>query len=142
LFWPLRSMSPAAMAWLDRALVGGSVSGRVAVRGDLADWPFHNHAGLFPAQADVRGATLDYHDEWPDAERIEATARFINTGLDVQATSLETMDVEVGPAHAAIADFGDAVLELEANGQGSGVNLLRYLRATPVGRRFREQIEG
>lgn len=142
LFWPLRTMSPKAMGWLDRALVGGSVSGRAAVRGDLEDWPFRNHAGLFIAQADVRDATLDYHEEWPQAEHIEATARFINTGLDVQASSLATMDIKVGPAHAAIGDFGDALLDLEAKGQGSGASLLRFLRATPVGRRFREQIEG
>ena len=141
LFWPLRTMSPKAMGWLDKALVGGSVSGRAVVHGDLADWPFDNRAGLFVAQADVRDATLDYHDDWPHAAHIDATARFVNTGLDVAASSLETMDIKVAPAHAAIADFGDAVLELEANGQGSGANLLRFLRATPVGRRYREKIE-
>ena len=142
LFWPLRVMSPNAMSWLDRALVGGTVSGRAVVRGDLADWPFHDRTGLFLAQAEVREATLDFHRDWPPAERIDAVARFVNKGLDVQADALRTMEIEVAPARAVIAEFGDARLELEAQGKGSGADLLRYLRVTPVGRRFREQLDG
>lgn len=142
LFWPLRVMSPNAMSWLDRALVGGTVSGRAIVRGDLADWPFNDRTGLFLAQAEVHEATLDFHPDWPPAERIDAIARFVNKGLDVQADALRTMNLEVAPAHASIAEFGDALLELEAQGRGSGADLLGYLRATPVGRRFREQLDG
>src|SRR5690606_22481191 len=92
-FWPVNVMPASAVGWLDRALVGGSVHGRIVVRGDLADWPFRDRSGIFLAQAEVEDAVLDYHEDWPRAEGIDATARFLGTGLEVEARAVRTMKV-------------------------------------------------
>ena len=43
-FWIRHLMSPAAINWLDMALVDGHVrNGRAIVSGDLDDWPFRNN---------------------------------------------------------------------------------------------------
>lgn len=141
LFWPTITMPPQAVRWLDRGLVDGRIlGGRVAIRGDLADWPFHNRAGRFIAQGEIADAKLAYHEEWPPAERIRAIATFINDGMHVEATHAATMGIEVDEASATIEDFGSAVLDLAARGKGTGPNLLAFLRATPIGRRWQEQI--
>ncbi len=143
LFWPTRSMSPQSVQWLDRALVGGRlVGGRVAIRGNLADWPFHDRAGRFIARGEVEDATLAYHEDWPVADRVNAVATFINDGMNIEATQIATMGLAIDAASATIEDFGPLVLNLAAKGKGSGPNMLAFLRATPLGKRWQEQLKG
>lgn len=142
LFWPVNTMPPQAIAWLDRALVAGKlVDGRVAIRGDLADWPFHNHAGYFVARGEVDDAVLDYHPQWPQAENIHAIATFINDGMQVDASSVTSMGNTVQAASATIADFGPLVLDLDVKDEGSASNLLAFLRATPIGKRYADPLK-
>jgi len=142
LFWPVNVMPPPAVHWLDRALVDGRlVDGRVAIRGDLADWPFHNHAGYFVARGEIDDTVLDYHPQWPRAENVHAVANFINDGMQVDATSATSMGNTVQSASATIADFGPLVLDLDVKGEGSASNLLAFLRATPVGKRYADPLK-
>jgi uncharacterized protein (TIGR02099 family) len=142
LFWPTPTMSQKAINWLDRALVGGHiVDGRVALIGDLANWPFHDDSGRMIARAELVDTTLDYDSSWPRAEKLHAIATFVNDGVQVDADSAEAMGNRVTEAHAAIPDFGPLVLDLALKGEGSGANLLNFLRATPIGKRRQEQLK-
>ena len=44
-------------------------------------------------------------------------------------------------ASATIANFGELVLDLSAKGEGSGANLLDFLRATPIGKRYEDTLK-
>ncbi|MBN8896342.1 MAG: TIGR02099 family protein [Rhodanobacter sp.] len=136
LFWPVNVMPPATVAWLDRALVAGTVEqAQVLVRGDLADWPFHHNEGRFEARAEIHGLTLDYGDEWPQAEGVDAVASFVNGGMLVQAGAGHSLGVKVDSAVALIPDFGQPLLDLNVRGGGSGASLLNFSRRSPVARR-------
>jgi uncharacterized protein (TIGR02099 family) len=142
LFWPTTSMSAKAIEWLDRALVSGRlVEGRVAIHGDLADWPFHDHTGRFIARGEIADTTLDYNSNWPPAEHVHAIANFINDGVHLEADAVESMGNKFSEATATIEDFGPLVLDLSVKGEGSGPNLLGFLRATPIGKRYQDQIK-
>lgn len=142
LFWP-SSMSKPAVAWLDRGLVAGRIaSGRALVRGDLDDWPFRNLAGRFDAVAQIEDLLLDYHDGWPRAEHVDATARFSATGMHVEASAGEVSGVGAAHAVADIRDFDNTELELAVQGEGKGAELLAFLNATPVGRRNADALAG
>lgn len=142
LFWPIRTMPPKAMSWLDRALVGGTIiNGRAALHGDLADWPFHDRSGYFIARAEVGDLILDYDQGWPRAEKMHAIANFINDGMQVDVDAGETMGNTVSQASASIPDFGPMLLDLSVKGEGSGASLLGFLRATPIGRRYQDQLK-
>lgn len=141
-FWPVNVMPPSAVEWLDRGLVDGKVvDGRVAFRGDLADWPFHNQAGYFIARAEVDDTTLVYHPQWPRAQGIHAIAQFINDGMQVDAQAGKTMGNAIQSASATIPDFGDVVLDLQVKAAGNAANLLNFLRDSPVGRRYAEPLK-
>ncbi len=142
LFWPMTSMSPKAIAWLDRGLVDGRiVEGRAAIRGELAAWPFHDHSGLMVARAEVADMTLLYDANWPRAEKLHAIANFVNDGLQLDADSAEAMGNHISEASATIEDFGPLVLDLAVKGEGSGPNLLNFMRATPVGKRYQDALK-
>ena len=142
LFWPTNVMPPAAVEWLDRGLVSGRLDGgRVLVRGDLDSWPFHDNAGRFEARGHIVDTELDYNPEWPHAERLDAIASFVNDSMQVDADSGEVKGNRVTSASATIASFAEPVLDLTAKGDGSGANLLGFLRATPIGKRYEETLK-
>jgi uncharacterized protein (TIGR02099 family) len=143
LFWPINSMPPQTVRFLDRAIESGTVSaGRAVFHGDLADWPFRNYAGRFAARAELEDVRFPYLPEWPIAEHLRASADFINTSLRVEAYAAQSMGVKVDHALAYFADFGDAVLELDVNASGAGKDLLSFLKSTPVGQHFGAQLLG
>ncbi|MFI4968929.1 MAG: YhdP family protein [Lysobacterales bacterium] len=142
LFWPTHVMPPHAVAWLDRALLAGRVvDGRIALHGDLDDWPFHNRSGRMIARGELADMALDYSPDWPRAEKIHAIATFVNDGMQVDIDAATAMGNTIGEAHATIADFGPLILDLDVKGEGSGATLLAFLRATPIGKRYQDQLK-
>jgi uncharacterized protein (TIGR02099 family) len=143
LFWPINIMPPAAVAWLDHALVSGRIDGaRAVIRGDLADWPFRNYAGRFEARADIDDARLVYLPDWPAAEHLHSAADFVNTSLHLDMTTAQALGNKVEKATADIADLGEPVLELDVGGSGPGKNLLAFIKATPIGQQYAVQLLG
>ncbi|MDG2536071.1 YhdP family protein [Dyella jiangningensis] len=135
LFWPIDSMSPAAVQWLDQALVDGKVDhGDVVVRGDLKDWPFHHNEGRFEARAELSGLVLEYGKDWPRAEGVNAVANFINSGMMVEASAAQSLGNKVDRAVALIPEFGNTVLDLNVSGSGTGASMLDFVRRSPIGR--------
>ena len=136
LFWPVSVMPPATVAWLDHALVAGQVDqAQVLVRGDLADWPFHHNEGRFEARAQISDLTFDYGNDWPRAEGVSAVASFINSGMLIEASGGQSLGVKADKAIALIPDFGDALLDLNVQGNGSGASLMNFVRNSPIARR-------
>lgn len=134
LFWPTSSMSPHTIEWLDHALQSGQLeSAQVLVRGDLRDWPFRHNEGRFEARAVIKGLNLDYGDNWPHAEGVDAVASFVNNGMLVEASSGHSLGVKVDKAVALIPDFASPLLDLNVQGSGSGASLMEFVRKSPIG---------
>lgn len=143
LFWPVATMSPSAVHWLDHGLVGGQVdAAQVVVHGNLADWPFKAHQGRFEARAEISGLTLDYLDDWPRATGIKAVAHFVDNSMLVEAAAGETHGVEVDKAVASIPDFGHSELVLNVAGHGKGRDLLHFVTTSPLGKSQADALAG
>lgn len=134
LFWPVDSMSPAAVQWLDQALVAGKVDhGDVLVRGDLKDWPFHNNEGRFEARAEISGLELAYGKDWPHAQNVTAVANFINGGMFVEVSQGDSLGNKVDRAVALIPELGHTVLDLNVSGNGTGASMINFVQRSPIG---------
>ena len=143
LFWPINIMPPPAVRWLDRGLDGGTIgSGHAAFHGDLADWPFRNFAGRFEARAEIDDLRLKYLDDWPAVEHAHTLATFVNVGLHAEADAGTVLGNKITLAKADIPDLGEAMLDLDMSGAGSGRDLLGLVKASPLGQRFAAQLLG
>ncbi|HEX7324002.1 MAG TPA: YhdP family protein [Rhodanobacteraceae bacterium] len=142
-FWPYRSMSPKLIDWLNHALVAGTLtSGRVLLRGNLADWPFVNHAGRFEAAANINDATFDFADNWPRATGVDAALDFVDNRMAIDATQARARGVTATRTLATIPDLGHGVLGLDISGSGTGAQLMDFVLHSPVGAGAADVLKG
>ncbi|HET9049239.1 MAG TPA: YhdP family protein [Chiayiivirga sp.] len=135
-FWPMNVMPPAVVHWLDTALVDGKVAhGAALVRGNVLDWPFRHGEGRFEAVAELADATLKFHHDWPQGHGISGTARFINVAMEVDLKG-QIGGAQISRVTGGIPNFGDAILELAVQGDGTGPALLGVLRESSLRREF------
>lgn len=138
-FWVRHLMPDAAETWLDNALVGGKVrNGRAVVSGDLDDWPFSTRddaqaKGSFHAEAELVDAVVKFQPDWPAAERINGSARFVNDGFIVEG-SARLGAVEVQSLRAQLPHYGEGALSVRAASTSDAAALLALLRESPLHR--------
>jgi uncharacterized protein (TIGR02099 family) len=135
-------MAPSAVHWLDRGLVAGKLEGAALLRGDLADWPFPDHAGRFEGRGVLSDLTLDYDPNWPRAEGIAAVASFVDNGMLVEASAGQSLGVRIDKAVGSIPDFGASELLLTVQGASSGAGMLDLLRKSPIGAQHAAALKG
>ena len=135
-FWVRYQMPEQAIGWLDAALVGGRVAnGRAVVSGDLDDWPFDAGSapgtGLFHAQADLEDATLKFQPDWPAAEALQGTVRFIGNGFDFRGQG-RIAGVATDALEAGIEDFGRATLQVSTRTASGAREVASMLQQSPL----------
>jgi uncharacterized protein (TIGR02099 family) len=138
-YLPAKIMHPAAVAWLDKAVVNGRVPGGTArIYGRLADFPFDNGQGLFDIRFDVTNGILDYADGWPRLEEIEAEITFHGRSFEARAASAKSLNSEVLEARVAIPDLTAApvVLTVKGAAQGPVADAVRYATESPLHAKF------
>ncbi|HRQ66422.1 MAG TPA: DUF3971 domain-containing protein, partial [Xanthomonadaceae bacterium] len=141
--WPAGILPPRTLHWLETALVSGEFrSGAAVFHGPLQAWPFEQGEGRFVAQAEVGDTLMAFHPEWPPVEALEAGARFVNVGMDIEARSARIAGNRIDAGHAVIPDLDNAVLDIQIEGGGRGSQLLGLLRRSPLNHRFGSHLIG
>jgi uncharacterized protein (TIGR02099 family) len=131
-FWIRHKMPPATIRWLDDALVEGRVdNARVVVAGDLDDWPFRNHEGVFDARAQIHGATLKFSPDWPAAENLDLDVAFDGPGFSASGAG-DLAGNRVTKLVGGIAEFHSPLLMLDIEADGRAENLRTLLLASPL----------
>lgn len=140
-FWLHHLMSPATIKWLDGALLGGNVhDAHALISGDLDNWPFLDHNGLFQADARISNATVKFQPDWPAVQQVDADVDFVADGF---AANGKGVLAGVGIRHfdAGIPHFGKAALSVKANGGGDASRLLGLLRQSPLQKQYGQTLD-
>ena len=137
-FWIRSKMSPAAIAWLDAALVAGHLrNGTGIVSGDLDDWPFLDNNGRFEARGHIANGTVHFADGWQPLEAVDAEVAFIGAGFELSGRGA-IGGVPVTAFTAGIEHFSAPLLRVRAEGAGESGHLLKLLADSPL-RKGREE---
>src|SRR5690606_4921242 len=104
--------------------------------GDLDDWPFSTHddaqaKGNFHAEAELVDAVVKFQPDWPAAERINGSARFVNDGFIVEGNA-QLAGVAVQSLRAQLPHYGDGALSVRATTATDATALLALLRQSPL----------
>lgn len=139
-FWILNRIPPSTVRWLDEALVEGAVvDGRIAIGGDLDDWPFRNQKGNFDARARIRDATLKFHKEWPVGEAMNLDLVFDGPGFALDGTA-SLLGNRITRVSGGIADFHEPWLKLQVQSAGDAEKLRQLLLASPLQKEYGEHL--
>ena len=131
-FWIHSKMSPAAVDWLDTALVSGRVRDGIGlVTGDLDDWPFDNNDGRFEARGRIDGGTIRFQKSWPEMTAVDADIAFIGAGFDLRGRGA-LGEVQVERIEAGTASFAHSPLYVRAQTRSSTQALLAMLKRSPL----------
>jgi len=134
-YLPAKIMHAKAVAWLDKAVVNGRVSGGSArIYGRLADFPFDKGQGLFEIRFDVTDGILDYAAGWPRLEEIETAILFRGRRFEAHAASAKSLNSEVLEALVTIPDMTahPALLTVDGDARGPTSDAVRYITESPL----------
>ncbi len=139
-FWILNKMPAATVRWLDEALVSGEIiNGRIAIGGDLDDWPFRNHTGTLDARARIANATLKFNDQWPAAKDMDLELAFDGPGFSLEGRGILEGN-EVSNVRGGIADFHQPWLDLDIDATSSGEQLRQLMILSPLNKEYGEHL--
>ncbi len=132
-YLPLRHFPPEVGDWLERAVVAGRVPAAEGVfRGPLHAFPFDHEEGVFRVRLDLEDGILDYADDWPRVEGLDAEVVFDGASLASTRNEARVGKLPVKDFAVHIPDMREGVLSVAgATGLDLG-EVLRFLRATPV----------
>ncbi len=144
-YYPVGIMKKKLVKWLDEAIVLGRIpSGSFILHGPLASFPFHKtHDGHFEVLFQAENLTLRYHDQWPPLEETQASVRFHNNSLVIEADHARIYDSTVKEVVAQIPSL-KPLTHLDITGQVDGplTDEFRLLRETPLKATLAQHVEG
>ena len=140
-FWILNKMPETAVEWLDTAIESGRLDrGRLQLTGDLDQWPFADGSGRMEAIAELSELNLRFRDDWPPGTDLHGWARFVNKSMEVELAG-QVDNIRVNRATGGIAQFRQALLELDIDAEAETASMLSFLRQTPLWKNLSKGLE-
>lgn len=122
--------------WLQRGLNGGAVTNlKLKLAGNLSKFPFRNTPGAFRIDGDVAGVNLDFAPGWPALNNLNGELSFDRTRMMIHARNAAYRRVRLYEVRADMADLANAhdnPLKIVGHATGPAVDMLDYVRASPV----------
>jgi uncharacterized protein (TIGR02099 family) len=132
-YLPRGLISPAGLAWLNRAFLAGHlVRASALFQGPVRNFPFREGGGIFLARCSIEGMTLDYSGGWQPIENLSADAEFRNEGMSAHLSGAHIGDLVLESGDAHFADFSNGELTVRAVARGDAASALGFLRTTPL----------
>ncbi|MGI8896449.1 MAG: YhdP family protein, partial [Casimicrobiaceae bacterium] len=129
-------LDPVTRDWLRLGIKQGVARDlRLAVSGNLADFPFpDNRGGRFIATLNVTDVTLAYADAWPEMTAIDAEVKFEGSRITVTSPRARIFGAQLGPVEAQIADTTVAHPRFSLTGEAAGPtsDFLRFIANSPL----------
>ncbi len=142
-YLPAGIMGSEALAWLDEAFRGGSVTrGGMLFHGPLDAFPFDGGEGRFEVDFGVHDAELFFQSGWPSLHEVDARVSFLNRSLTISADSGRMYDSRISRAQVTIADLLHPLLTVQGAARLGGDDAVRLLRDTPLRTRFGDYAAG
>jgi len=142
-YFPINSMSKDTRAWLDNAFVSGSINrGNFTLYGNLVNFPFKKHQGVFQFLFSTHNLNLHYAENWPNFKGVNADIMFLNEGLKVNVHQAKTNKIKINKVLATIPSLKKSdYLLVKVKAQGKIIDSLHWLQQTPLDLPVKEILE-
>ena len=129
-YLPLAIKQPA-YDWIRTNVLDGKVTDvQFKLKGDLANYPFHNDKnGFLDVSVKITDGILQPAPNFPAIDHINAELRFTGTRMAVTGNSAKLYDTDLRRISAVIPDLFSTNEELDISGEAAG-NLTDFIRFT------------
>lgn len=144
-YLPVGVLPVATVAWLDRAIVAGTVpAGGVVFRGPLDQFPFSRAQGRFEVRFAVEDGVLDYAARWPRLEQLYAEVVFSEHSMRIRGQRARILDAAITDVEVGIEELSAhrSVLHVKGRGDGPAATGLAFLTTTPLGDTVGQRLRG
>ncbi|MCK4706635.1 MAG: hypothetical protein KAT90_14240, partial [Gammaproteobacteria bacterium] len=132
-YLPVAVMEPGLIDWLDMAMTDGYIpSGKLMLYGDLANFPYENHDGVFQVLFSAHSLNMKYLEDWPMLNNMSANIKFNNLALYVSDVKAETNGVSLFNGYTEILDLSDAHLTLTTKAHALSEELQSFVWNSPL----------
>lgn len=124
----------ALLSWLDLAFLAGTIDqGGVLFHGALNDFPFTESQGVFEVLFHAAQVDLNYANNWPAVEDLDAEVRFFSESLEVNIFEGLANQAAIKHAVIKIGSFSDSdTLSILGNIEGNLSQANDFLLLSPL----------
>jgi uncharacterized protein (TIGR02099 family) len=135
-YYPVGIMHKPLVDWLNTAIIQAKdITGTIAWRGALHDFPYHKPTGVFSINSRVNDVILAYHEGWPEIKQIKADLNFTGKSMRIIAEKGSLLGSKIQAAQAAIEDMSahpSAVLQINGKIQGDAEQAMSFIQQSPL----------
>ncbi|MGR5064802.1 YhdP family protein [Photobacterium sp. DNB22_13_2] len=132
-YLPTLALGRSLTDYLSAALRGGQAkSAQLLWYGELSDFPYGNHDGVFQAYVPLRKGIFSFDTAWPELTDLQLDLLFENDFMYLDATHAKTMGATASRVTGDAELSSDGHLKLNVNVAAEGEQVRDYMLATPL----------
>ncbi|WP_299019216.1 YhdP family protein [uncultured Photobacterium sp.] len=132
-YLPALALGEKLTDYLSAAIRGGKAErAQLLWYGELADFPYANHEGVFQAYVPLREGRFSFDTAWPELTDLKLNLHFENDLMSLNASHAKTMGATASQVtgEAELREGGHLKLSLEVGAEGEQIR--DYMLATPL----------
>lgn len=132
-YLPAPALGQELTDYLSAAIQGGKAEhAKLLWYGELEDYPYQNHDGIFQADVPLRGGKFSFDTAWPDLTDLSLDLLFENDWMYLDASHAKTMGATASRVTGG-AELGEnGHLKLTVDVAADGEQVRDYMLATPL----------
>lgn len=140
-YYPI-SLGEDALYWLDTSILGGEINDiKLIVKGAVQDFPFAKtaqqqsaHNGLFKVTAQLDNGLIDYGNDWPKIEQLNARLVFDGARFEMNTQAGKILDNDIVKSRITIAqlDAENPMVDIDAKMKGSLPAGIKFINNSPI----------
>lgn len=133
-YLPTLALGHKLTDYLSTAIQGGKVNtAKLLWYGELGDFPYANHNGMFQAWVGLKQGTFSFDTAWPAISDMQLDLLFENDAMYLDSHSARLKDVTAKRITGRIPHLlPDGHIEIEASAVAEGNTVRDYMTATPL----------
>ncbi len=132
-YFPENLMGKALVDYLSGAIQGGQVDNATLVYGGNPHlFPYKHNEGQFEVLVPLHNATYAFQPGWPALKNFDIELDFLNDGLFMKSDEVSLGGVQARNLAAAIPDYREEKLLIDADINGPGKEVGPYFNETPL----------
>ncbi|MDK9778931.1 MULTISPECIES: YhdP family protein [Vibrio] len=133
-YLPTLALGQDLTDYLSTAIQGGKVNtAKLLWYGELGDFPYKEHNGMFQAWVGLKDANFSFDTAWPTITNLQLDLLFENDAMYLDSKSATLNGVKAKRITGRIPELAEGGhIEIEAKASASGNEVRDYMMATPL----------